>query len=90
MSDQDVWKILDQAGIRVRQHYTDPAIGWFGVTRWGQCGPFPTREAALAGALRSLMQRTDNAENDLTQRKEHETVGNWLEGILGFFHVLFL
>ena len=88
MSDQDVWKAIDQAGIRVRQHYNDPAIGWFGVTRWGQCGPFPTREEALTGALLSLVQRSDDIENDLARHKRYTTIDNLMDGILGLLHLL--
>ena len=88
MSDQDVWKAIDQAGIRVRQHYNDPAIGWFGVTRWGQCGPFPTREEALTGALRSLLKRIDDIENDSARHKQHTTIDNSLVGILALLRPL--
>ena len=80
--------MIAQAGIRLRQRYNDPAIGWFGVTRWGGCGLYSTRGEALTGALRSLLKRIDDIENDSARHKQHTTIDNSLVGILALLRPL--
>ncbi|HEY0604087.1 MAG TPA: hypothetical protein VGD58_14310 [Herpetosiphonaceae bacterium] len=59
---QTIWQTVANAGVRIRPHLVDPRR-WIASVNGRQLGPFDTREEALGAAIRFLVERVQDAEN---------------------------
>jgi hypothetical protein len=83
--NDDVWQTIANNGINIRRSYVDPSQGWIASTRWGQRGPFATREEALAAALQVLVERIEALEQQERRGGDHSFFGFAIEALIELF-----
>lgn len=85
IDDQDIWRIVANAGIKIRPHYLDPSQGWTASVHGGRLGPFPTPEEALSAAIRSLVERLQQAESQIEHAASQRRGWHWVRALFGWF-----
>ena len=71
MVDDEAWRAVAAAGIKIHPHLIQPNR-WVGSTRWRQYGPFATREEALSATIRGLIEQLEETERAVDRTKQWE------------------